>query len=231
MQTFLAALIPAVLLVVLFYALDKNKEPVRALLRAFALGCFSIVITTLLQILIGLPDLEETGQFANAFVLAFYQAGFLEELAKLIVFAAGVYAMKEFDEWYDGVLYGATVGLGFAFVENLEYFGQYLPQMGAKILIGRSLLTMPMHALMGGVMGYYFGKAKFCGVRSKTRLYMLSALFVPVLIHGAFDFTILWYRVNLAWLSIPFVIYMWVAVIRLKKITQSVNPAEQSESQ
>jgi hypothetical protein len=70
---------------------------------------------------------------------------------------AAVFHWREFDEPLDGVIYGVAVSLGFATLENLLY----LDRMGLAIAWQRAVFAVPAHALFGGAMGYYAGRAKF----------------------------------------------------------------------
>ena len=45
----------------------------------------------------------------------------LEEFFKWLVLIVAIYKHVEFDDPYDGILYGASVALGFATVENILY--------------------------------------------------------------------------------------------------------------
>ena len=63
----------------------------------------------------------------------------------------------EFDEHYDGIVYGAAVSLGFATVENILY----LFANGLESALGRAILPVSSHALFGVIMGYYLGKQSF----------------------------------------------------------------------
>ena len=69
----------------------------------------------------------------------------------------------EFDEHYDGIVYGAAVSLGFATVENILY----LFANGLESALGRAILPVSSHALFGVIMGYYLGKAKFSEGKEK----------------------------------------------------------------
>ena len=91
----------------------------------------------------------------------------------------------EFDEHYDGLVYAAAVGLGFAAVENL----MYVVSAGAgwfTVSFTRALFAVPGHFAFAIVMGYYYSLAHFGGSRTpvwdKLRIWLL-----PVLLHGSYD--------------------------------------------
>ena len=69
-------------------------------------------------------------------------------------------------------LYGASVSLGFATVENILY----LLSFGIDTAFIRALLPVSSHALFGVVMGYYLGKAKFSQDR-KVKTIIVALLY------------------------------------------------------
>jgi protease PrsW len=214
-----SAFIPALFIGLLFYVMDKNKEPFFYLLRAFVAGIISIGV--LIVLIVILPDIQLVhGPDRNALIDSFYNAGFKEEVAKMIALLVAVYFSRHFDEWYDGILYGVMVGLGFAFIENIKYFYQFYDQNGWYIIVGRTILSMPLHALLGGIMGYFVGKAKFTLDDSAAPFWLFLALVVPALVHGSFNFALTILVIDLKWLSLPIVLTLWGRVLKLKKRTQ-----------
>ncbi|MGY5190495.1 UNVERIFIED_CONTAM: PrsW family intramembrane metalloprotease, partial [Bacillus amyloliquefaciens DSM 7 = ATCC 23350] len=68
-----------------------------------------------------------------------------------------VYPHAHFDEHYDGIVYGASVSLGFATLENILYlFGH-----GVEHAFIRCLLPVSFPALIWVFMGFYLGEARF----------------------------------------------------------------------
>ena len=64
----------------------------------------------------------------------------------------------------DGIVYGVTVSLGFATLENYEYVFIYAEKWEIEpytMAILRSYSAVPMHGLLGCVMGFYFGMYSF----------------------------------------------------------------------
>lgn len=216
----LTAFLPAIAIGSLFYYLDKNKEPVKSLIRAFIMGMLAIPVTLLTYYLIPGSGFEADGTFYTSFILSFYDAALHEELAKYLIFIVGVYFMKDLDEWYDGILYGIMIGLGFGFVENVFYFFSYFDLHGTDLLIQRSVHSMPMHALIGGIMGYYLGKSKFTVQEDKIALFHLLSISIPIALHGAFNFVLLIGGIDLSFIAIWIVAFGWYKVMKMKKITQ-----------
>ena len=93
-----------------------------------------------------------------------------------------IYRHVEFEDAYDGILYGASVSLGFATVENILYLFTF----GTDIAFIRALLPVSSHALFGVVMGYYIGRAKFA-VESNKRKFLFLAFLAPFSLHFIYN--------------------------------------------
>lgn len=155
--------------------------------------------------------------------------GVIEEVSKYWVLR---HSSREFFRSVDDTLQLAIiVALGFAFAENLAnptYFVSFVkdyltesssPQWGPLIgaVLGRGILTMMVHILSTGVLGYYFGLAFFASpllrkqfeagrthpivftlhrmlnLRTEAlfaRVQLAKGLFFAILIHGIFDFIV-----------------------------------------
>ena len=177
---------PAVLLMFFVYSQDKyQKEPIKSLLKAFFGGTLSVVFTfiivTIIEYSIGLiPYLNET-----VFYDSFITAGIPEELCKFLVFMIFVWRDKNFDEYFDGIVYAAFISLGFAMVENIMYV---LPN-GLGVGVMRALLSVPAHFLFGVILGYFMSLAKF--KKDKRGLYIFLGLLIAMTAHGLFDWMLM----------------------------------------
>src|SRR6185295_14706734 len=62
----------------------------------------------------------------------------------------------------DAIEFSVIVGLAFAFAENvLLYFPRLLAEGDTPTLLLRSVLTVLMHAVASGILGYFYGLAHF----------------------------------------------------------------------
>ena len=109
--------------------------------------------------------------------------GLIEEGAKSYVVYKFHYNHPEFNERIDGIIYGVTVGLGFAAAENLFYTMMYGYQVG----ILRAFITTLAHASFSGIFGYFLGRAKI--ENRKGSLYI--GLFLAIVMHGLYDFLVI----------------------------------------
>ena len=115
------AILPVILLMIFIYRQDKyQKEPIKSLAKAFIGGIIAIpldiIIVTGIQHLAGDAAITKT-----VFFSAFLEAGMPEEFSKFVIFMLFIWRDKNFDEYFDGIVYATFIGLGFACVENIEY--------------------------------------------------------------------------------------------------------------
>ena len=161
------AILPVVVLMVFIYRQDKyQKEPIKTLAKAFMGGIaaimLDIVIVHIIDALLGNTILAST-----VFFSAFLEAGIPEELSKFLMFMILIWRDKNFDEYFDGIVYASFIGLGFACLENIEYVFAY----GFATGVVRALLSVPGHFLFGVVLGYFLSMAKFHPEKRGTYLW------------------------------------------------------------
>jgi RsiW-degrading membrane proteinase PrsW (M82 family) len=231
--TLLVAAAPSLLLLAYFYLRDRfEREPLGHLALAYALGMYAMVaaqgLSTAAAGWVAAPWLRgtEAGRLVDAFVLA----GFIEELSKWVILMAAVYHWREVDEPLDGLIYGVAIALGFATLENVLY----LRQLGLEVAWARAVFAIPAHALFGGSMGYYAGRAKFdhdapgMAPRLRRRHLLvdhLSCLLVPAVFHGTYDFALLHGLDWKAWASITVIsVGLWAFVLRRIQRAQRASP-------
>ncbi len=203
MNLLLLAFAPVVIILVYIYFRDKyEKEPFSLLLKTISAGAFITIPVIYTE-----SWLEKyMGYFPGyqaVIYQAFFVAGFTEEFFKFIFLYYLIWRNKEFDERIDGIVYAVFISLGFALVENLMYVYKF----GTITGYARALTAVPAHALFGVTMGYYFSFAKFYNKRKIWNL--LSALIVPALLHGIYDFILMSQNGYYFIVFIPFVYYLW----------------------
>lgn len=136
----------------------------------------------------------------------------LEEFFKWLILVMVIYKHVEFDDPYDGILYGASVSLGFATVENILY----LLTNGVHTAFLRALLPVSSHAIFGVVMGYYLGRAKFA-LDETSRPLLFVALIVPLGLHMIYN-GILAIQEIWIYFMIPFMLFLWwLCLAKVKK--------------
>ncbi len=182
---FIAAILPAIVLIVHIYNRDKwQKEPPRQLFKAFVYGVGSAMIVLLLPafgLVSATPGTSISAQIGNAFSTA----AIPEEMAKLFMLWLFLRKCKEFDEHMDAIVYAVCVGMGFAATENILYLFSNINNWVATGIM-RALISVPAHFFFAIIMGYYYALAHF-RIGKNRILDAAFALLIPVIAHGIFD--------------------------------------------
>jgi len=183
-----ASLAPVVFLMLYIYLKDKyQKEPFQMVLRAFAGGLLAAIADIILLQTLSFAEVKGfSSGLTQALYQAFCQAALPEEFCKLLFLYLFIWKSRYFDEYYDGIEYAAFVGLGFAGLENV----MYVFEGGLGIAVGRALFAVPAHFFFAIIMGYFFAFAKFRPW--KRRHYLALAYICPVLMHGIYDFILMY---------------------------------------
>ncbi|WJY28611.1 MULTISPECIES: glutamic-type intramembrane protease PrsW [Sporosarcina] len=182
----------------LYLRKEITQEPSRALFQAFVYGA----VMTFPILFIQHVFLEEH-VLANGFLHNTLFTGAIEEFFKWLVLLIFLYNNFEFDDAYDGILFGASVSLGFATVENILFLFTF----GLDTAFIRALLPVSSHALFGVVMGYYYGRSKFAPGERRNR-YLALAFLLPFLLHVTYN-AILEIHDLWLYLMIPFMLFLW----------------------
>lgn len=193
------AIAPGLALFSYLYLRDQFAgEPSKLLFQSFVYGA---VLTFPILFVQYVFDAE--GVFTNNFMQNVLFSSVIEEFFKWLVLLIAVYRHVDFEDPYDGILYGASVSLGFATIENILY----LLEFGLETAFIRAFLPVSSHALFGVVMGYYFGKAKF-SKSHKRRRWIGWAIVSSVILHLAYN-TSLYIYDNVMYGAIPFMLFLW----------------------
>ena len=207
---FLTAILPTLALLLFFMYSDKFKEPKKTVLSTFILGIFIIAPLEVFhygtEMIIGEP-IEY-----NAFFRAFFAAAFLEELFKFCVLFFFCTKFTEFNEPMDGIVYGLTASLGFAFWENLQYI--YMPDRevteSLQVAWLRAFTAVPSHAFDGVIMGFFIGRHYFRDY--KTKINLVWALLIPVTLHGFYDWVLMEESINRNFMYLIMVVELGLVV-------------------
>lgn len=161
----LLALVPLAIVLLAVAWVDRwEPEPRWALWFAFLWGAavsvaIALLVDLSLQLLLAFG---EPGGSANEALAAVVQAPIVEETAKGIgVLLIYTFSRSHFDGPVDGLVYAATVAAGFAFTENILYFGAALAEGGAGELgatfVVRGLFSPFAHVLFTACTGLLIG--------------------------------------------------------------------------
>lgn len=193
------AIAPGLALFSYFYLRKQiAKEPSLTLFHTFIYGAIMTFPILFIQHVFEEENFIQNEFFRNAI----FTSG-IEEFFKWLILLIAIFKHIEFEDAYDGILYGASVSLGFATVENILYLFTF----GLDTAFLRALLPVSSHALFGVVMGYYLGKAKFVKVSNRKGM-LFFAFFAPFILHFIYN-GILGVSDLSLYLIIPFMLFLW----------------------
>lgn len=194
---------------------SKNPEPKGKIAQAFILGMAATLPAAVLEIILGCSlgykcsfysdhPLYSNKLLANPLVskivFMFIVIAAVEEVFKYLVVRSEVLKSNEFDEPVDAMIYSITAALGFASAENVLYIFAY---SGSPIstTVERFFTAILIHALAGGIIGYYIGSIKLWemkknqflpGIRSsrKSFILILKGVLLAIILHGIYNFLV-----------------------------------------
>ncbi|HEX2952976.1 MAG TPA: PrsW family glutamic-type intramembrane protease [Bacillota bacterium] len=175
---------PGLLWLTYFYRKDRfEPEPKSLVLKLFAGGMLMVIPAGFLERFWRAPLTEArmSGDIVSLFFLSLFMIGLIEEGVKMLLLGLAIYPNPELDEPVDGIVYGVTVGLGFAAVENLFYTWA----LGYTVGIVRAIVGCLAHASFTGWGGSYLCRAK---KSQRPWLFLTLGLAVAILWHGLYDF-------------------------------------------
>lgn len=190
-----AALIPFAVVLLTIRWIDRwEPEPRPALVFAVLWGAGVAVAVALLFDLGVQIALAAGGGRPDDLLQAVVQAPLVEESAKgfgvLLLFWVN---RRHFDGPVDGIVYAASVAAGFAFSENILYFGRTLVESGvgpefAFTFVVRGIFSPFAHLLFTSCTGYAIGKAAERGGGAAAGLGAFVLGLIPaVLLHALWN--------------------------------------------
>ncbi|QHE52539.1 glutamic-type intramembrane protease PrsW [Pontibacillus sp. HMF3514] len=211
-----AAIAPGLSLMSFFYLKDRfDHDPISMIIRTFIMGALLVFPIMFIQY-----AFETEGVAQAAWSQSFLLSGSLEEFFKWFIFLYVVYKHTSFNGHYDGILYGVSISLGFATIENILY----LLANGIEVAVGRAFFPVSSHALFGVLMGYYMGKAKTSDLPSKKSKLLVVSLLLPIILHGFYDLILEMWSTYWIYILTPFMILLWLLALRkVKKANEYRN--------
>ena len=160
---FVIAIVPVPIYVVLALWLDRfEPEPARTLWQTFAWGA---TVAVFVALMVNMLSQDVLGSVAGADAAELFgslvTAPMIEEMAKGFALLVLFRELKdEFDGVVDGVVYAAMVGLGFAMIENVQYYGEAIAlgnERPAVTFFLRGMLSPFAHPLFTSMFGIGLG--------------------------------------------------------------------------
>lgn len=185
--TFLAALAFPLILLVIFWLDRYEPEPTRY--RLAALGWGGVVAVILSFVLESAAALVTGNESFVAFAIV---APVVEETGKgLFLVVVVVLRRTQIHGLLDGVVYGALVGVGFAFVEDILYYLSALQEGGAAGLTAtvvlRGLMSPFAHPLFTSATGLGFGIGLTSRSTARRIVAPVLGFLTAVTLHGIWN--------------------------------------------
>ena len=159
-----------------------RREATLLILVTFLFGCVVVVPAAVVEG-IAVPHVQNivTGAVPRALAIAFCVVAPTEELCKLLALGVALKRPNAIASSRDGVIYGVAAAMGFATAENILF----VMELGFSAGLLRAFLSVPVHGVCGGAVGYALGT----GIeRGEGRFVVtLAGLGAAMLFHGLFD--------------------------------------------
>lgn len=240
---FIAAVIPAIILLIYIYKKDKaDKEPVGTIIYFLilgALGClpasfaeslFQEVYVTVLN--------KDPDDPLYLFFFYFFGVALAEEGIKWIILHTKASRNKNFDSLFDGLIYAAVISLGFATLENI----MYVMQFGWSTAFTRMFLSVPGHFFFAVLMGYNYSWGRLYNLAGNLernfkqrgfitantpeysgKKHLIMSFMVPLAVHGAYDFFL---TIGLPLISIGITIVCYAVCFKKVKKLSSMDTSD-----
>lgn len=160
-----------------------EREPLPLALGALLLGMLATPLVFPLHELWSLVDPRKDSLQDPVF--AILHVGLIEEIVKLLPVLLLAALSKELDEPVDYVIYGSLSALGFATLENAQYFTRY-GQRAADLVFVRFVFCILLHVFCTSIVCYLWARARF--VRHvRPWPWVLGGVAVAATWHGLYD--------------------------------------------
>ena len=192
----LCAMLPVGPVVAAFLWIDRwEPEPPRLLLIAFLWGaCFSALGALIINSSAALAVDVLLGRGSGDVIGSTVIAPVVEEgLKGAFLVGLLLFRRREFDGIIDGIVYAGIVAAGFAFTENILYFGRAFgeeAEMGGSVLftlILRGVLSPFAHPLFTSMTGIGAGLAANSRSAAARPFYVLGGFALAVILHALWN--------------------------------------------
>ena len=189
----LLAVVPVPVYVALALWVDRfEPEPPWTLAQTFAWGAtVAVLVSVIMNTAAQAVAADYVGERAAALISGVVSAPLVEELSKGLALLFLYLELKdEFDDVVDGVVYATMVGLGFAMVENIQYYGAAIDEGGRASLVTfgiRGMMAPFAHPLFTAMFGMGLGFTRE-RMRSARKYWApLAGLVAAVVLHALWN--------------------------------------------
>jgi RsiW-degrading membrane proteinase PrsW (M82 family) len=190
----IAAFVPAPFYATVFVWLDRyDPEPPGMLIGAFGWGAlFALFVSFVGNTMFGITASALVDAPTGDFLTSVISAPFIEEGSKgLALLVLMFWFRRYFDGVLDGIVYAGLVALGFATVENVQYYGRMFMKEGFSglLILGilRGGLSPFSHALFTCMTGIGCGLARESHSRIVKWVAPVAGYCAAVFLHGLWN--------------------------------------------
>lgn len=186
------AITPIVIIGVMLYKIDKDKEPPKLLRNIFLVSIGVGLLGGLLSSSLDtyLNTLNFNSLFVYNVVRLLFVIALIEEICKFIPAKLIGMKSKYHSSFYDTLIYFAFSGLGFACIENIMYVMKFT----VKTALVRGLLSVPGHIIFSLLLGVFIALANREKIKNnnksneKTILYTTLGFVTASVTHALFNY-------------------------------------------
>jgi RsiW-degrading membrane proteinase PrsW (M82 family) len=150
-----------------------------------------------------------TGDFFNDLLYCVLMIAVPEETVKILPLLILVAVGSKRIQPIDYIIYACASALGFAFIENILYFGGLNPAS----IHGRAYLAAIGHMVDTSIVAYGFVLTKFRHQNEKPMRNLLTTFSLACLAHGLYDFFIFQELILLFFIFFILVVQFWIIMI------------------
>lgn len=193
-----------------WYGNKKYIETLKYVMGGISFGLMCAVFAYFLNTILNLFLQSLTG-FEIGLLLVFIIAPVIEEVLKV----TGIYILaerKRFNDVYDGIATGFSIGCGFALLENIFFIITKIPFFSLELLLFRVFYNTLAHASFSTFGGIIIGKNKEITGKNRFSTYIM-AIFVSLLAHMSFNILAMMDVINVELMGAEYYIFSPAIVV------------------
>ena len=223
--------LPSIAVLYYIYQKDKiEKEPAHLLALLFVEGivCATIALIVPKVLIRYVPYYKTifttTNVFGNIFKNLVLIAAF-QEIIKWVINYSTIWKNKNFNHVYDSIVYSTFIAIGFATYDCIIYSFENA-NIGIQHILSNILTTIPIHAVLGIFMGYYFALAKKEDLNNNKKVankYKFYSLGIPIIFHFIYNLCLVKRKY---YTFIAFIIYIVILYIEAIRSVNELSKVE-----
>ena len=188
------AITPIIIIGVMLYKIDKDKEPPKLLRNIFLVSIGVGLLGGLLSSSLDtyLNTLNFNSLFVYNVVRLLFVIALIEEICKFIPAKLIGMKSKYHSSFYDTLIYFAFSGLGFACIENIMYVMKFT----VKTALVRGLLSVPGHIIFSLLLGVFIALANREKIKNNNKSNEKTILYTTLIRPRQLVFEVLFMLAN-----------------------------------